>query len=230
MSDGATPDCQSVDPLVTPYVDGELAEADCARLDAHVRRCAPCQERLSAEQSVRAVRSIHERVRGKASDGRPYAASDPHLLAWVHAAEVDSFLASYRRHGDRRLTPAQEDLYVEQSGRASQGLGVVQPPRSVAELAATMDDFRSELVASDEAHDTARFLLLHPPVTGASRPGYAALAAGAVALMPMWAKAMLRLPALPIGERLATGPVAGLAVRAVRWAMTDPGDPRTRTT
>jgi anti-sigma factor RsiW len=44
-----------VDPLVTPYVDGELAEADCARLDAHVRRCAPCQERLSAEQAVRAL-------------------------------------------------------------------------------------------------------------------------------------------------------------------------------
>ena len=55
MSDGATPDCQSVDPLVTPYVDGELAEADCTRLDAHVRRCAPCQARLSAEQSVRAL-------------------------------------------------------------------------------------------------------------------------------------------------------------------------------
>ena len=183
----------------------------------------------TSDRAIAHVRSIHERVRGKAPDGRPYAASDPHLLAWVHAAEVDSFLASYRRHGPRRLTPAQEDLYVEQAGRASEGLGVVRAPRSVAELAATMDDFRSELVASDEAHDTARFLLLHPPVTGASRPGYAALAAGAVALMPMWAKAMLRLPALPIGERLATGPVAGLAVRAVRWAMTDPGDPRTRT-
>ena len=43
---------------------------------------------------------------GVAPDGRPYAASDPHLLAWVHVAEVDSFLRAYQRYGadaaDRR--------------------------------------------------------------------------------------------------------------------------------
>lgn len=185
---------------------------------------------LTGDRAVAHVRAIHERVRGKAPDGRPYAASDPHLLAWVHAAEVDSFLASYRQHGDRRLTPVLEDRYVEQAGRAACGLGVATPPRTVAELAATLDGFRPELVGSPEAHDTARFLLLHPPVSGASRLGYAALAAGAVALLPMWAKAMLRLPALPLTERLASAPVAEVAVRAVRWAMTDPATVRTRHT
>ncbi len=55
MSDCATPDCQSIDPLVTPYVDGELPDADRLRLDAHVQRCAPCRERLDAERSVREV-------------------------------------------------------------------------------------------------------------------------------------------------------------------------------
>ncbi len=53
MSDCAAPDCQSIDPLVTPYVDGELPEADRLRLDAHVGRCPPCRERLDAERSVR---------------------------------------------------------------------------------------------------------------------------------------------------------------------------------
>ena len=55
MSDHSASDCQSVDPLVTPYVDGELGDADRARLDAHLGRCAPCRARLGAEQSVRAV-------------------------------------------------------------------------------------------------------------------------------------------------------------------------------
>ena len=36
----------------------------------------------------RRVRAIHERVRGVADDGRPYHASDPHLLAWIHCAGV----------------------------------------------------------------------------------------------------------------------------------------------
>src|SRR6478672_4121908 len=40
----------------------------------------------AAQAQIDRVRSIHQRVRGKAPDGRPYAASDPHLLAWVHAA------------------------------------------------------------------------------------------------------------------------------------------------
>src|SRR3954447_21270527 len=44
-----------------------------------------------AEAAVRRVKAVHDRVRGVAPDGRPYAASDPHLLKWVHVAEVDSF-------------------------------------------------------------------------------------------------------------------------------------------
>ena len=49
-----------------------------------------------AEEAIAMVRSIHERVRGKDHLGRPYRASDPHLLMWVHAAEIDSFLRGFR--------------------------------------------------------------------------------------------------------------------------------------
>ena len=47
------PSCSSIDPLVTPYIDGELAPADRARLEEHLRRCAPCRSRVVAEQTVR---------------------------------------------------------------------------------------------------------------------------------------------------------------------------------
>jgi uncharacterized protein (DUF2236 family) len=175
-----------------------------------------------AETAIATVRSIHERVRGRAVDGRPYAASDPHLLGWVHAAEADSFLAAYRRFGSSVLSPADEDEYVAQSGSIAERLGVVDPPRTVAELAGALDAYRSELEGTPAAHDAARFLLLHPPVRWVERAGYACLAAGAVALLPMWAKEMLRLPALPVTERAVTLPVGALAVTTVRWALTDP--------
>ena len=84
-----------------------------------------------AEAAVAMVRGIHERVRGRAPDGRPYAASDPHLLGWIHAAEADSFLAAYRRFGSSRLTAAEQDEYVAQSGDIAERLGVVDPPRTV---------------------------------------------------------------------------------------------------
>jgi anti-sigma factor RsiW len=46
-------DCTSIDPLVTPYVDGELSSADRTRVDEHLRRCPPCYSRVAAEGAVR---------------------------------------------------------------------------------------------------------------------------------------------------------------------------------
>ena len=50
-----------------------------------------------AEAEIAQVRAVHRRVRGRAPDGRAYAASDPHLLSWVHVAEVEMFLRAYQR-------------------------------------------------------------------------------------------------------------------------------------
>lgn len=47
------PDCSSIDPLVTPYVDGELPAADCQAVAEHVRVCPPCRSRILAERAVR---------------------------------------------------------------------------------------------------------------------------------------------------------------------------------
>ena len=46
-------DCTQLDPLVTPYVDGELAAADRQAVDQHVRVCPPCQARIVAERAIR---------------------------------------------------------------------------------------------------------------------------------------------------------------------------------
>jgi anti-sigma factor RsiW len=46
-------DCSSIDPLITPYVDGAVGAIDRQLVDAHVRVCAPCHSRVAAEQAVR---------------------------------------------------------------------------------------------------------------------------------------------------------------------------------
>lgn len=176
-----------------------------------------------AEAAIGAVRAVHARVRGRADDGRPYAADDPHLLTWVHLAEVDSFLETYRRHGPQRLDPAEEDLYVAQAGVAAARLGVPAPPRTVAQLDAGLRAYRPELRASAAARDAARFLLLQPPLPLAARPGYGALAAAAVASLPVWVRRHLRLPVLPVTERLVVRALGDAATGVVRWAMSDPG-------
>jgi uncharacterized protein (DUF2236 family) len=175
-----------------------------------------------AEAMVAAVRRVHETVVGTASDGRPYAATDPHLLEWVHVAEIDSFLTAHQRYGDRPLDQDGRDAYVEETGRVAAALGVADPPRTEAELAARLRGYRPELTASPAARETARFLLLHPPLPVLARAPYGVLAATAVSMMPRWARRELRLPYLPLTEAVAVRAAGTLATRTIRWAMTPP--------
>ena len=48
-------DCQQIDPLVTPYIDGDISPADRDRVDRHLRACPGCHGRVSAEQAMRAL-------------------------------------------------------------------------------------------------------------------------------------------------------------------------------
>ena len=172
-----------------------------------------------ADRAVTTVRAIHSRVRGTASDGRPYAADDPHLLLWVHVAEVDSFLAAHDRYGQRPLHGGDRDAYVAQTALVARALGAADPPTTEAELRHMLDTFRPELRGTDAARRAARFLLLQPPLPVAMRPPYAVLAAAAVGLLPRWARAPLWLPYLPLAE-LSAVRVGGEAVtRTIRWAM-----------
>ncbi|MFI0944243.1 oxygenase MpaB family protein [Streptomyces sp. NPDC021020] len=175
-----------------------------------------------AEHAVAQVRRVHTRVSGTTADGEPYRASDPHLLAWVHAAEVDSFLRAHRRYGARPLDGAGYDAYVADTARVGAALGVVDPPRDQAQLAAVLDAYRPELRATPQAREAARFLLLTPPVPWAARPGYAVLTANAVALLPSWARVPLRLPCLPVTEATGVRWAGQGLTRAIRWAMTPP--------
>jgi uncharacterized protein (DUF2236 family) len=178
-----------------------------------------------AEQAVARVRAIHERVRGTTPDGEPYRASDPHLLVWVHAAEVDSFLRAHRRYGAAPLDDAGYDAYVADTARVATALGVQDPPRDQAELAEVLEAYRPELRSTRAARDATRFLLLSPPLPWAARAPYAVLAAGAVGLLPLWARAPLGVPYLPLVEETGVRWAGQGLTRTIRWAMTPPPGP-----
>lgn len=171
-----------------------------------------------AEAAIAHVRGIHQRVRGKDDRGVPYSASDPELLRWVHVAEAYSFLTSHQMYAAVGLTSAEADTYVAQGSVAATRLGATRLPATVVELEAQLEAFRPQLAATAAAREAARFLLLNPPLPRLMRPGYAALAAGGVTVLPSWARSALRLPLvgpLSIGAR----GLGALGTRAVRWGM-----------
>ena len=82
--------CSELDPLVVPFVDGEVAAAEDADVRAHLAACPPCRARVEAERAAReAVCAGRERLR----DGAP-----PVLRARCAGL-------CRARHGSRRWIP-----------------------------------------------------------------------------------------------------------------------------
>lgn len=171
-----------------------------------------------AQHAVDRVRAVHKRVEGVASDGRTYSASDPHLLRWVHIAEVDSFLRAHQAYGAHPLDAAGYDQYVADMAFIARKLGVPAPPTSVQGLRDQIAQFRGELHGTADSRDAAKYLLITPPLELAARVPYSLIAAAAIAILPAWARADLRLPYLPVTEQLVVKPIGQLLSSTIRWA------------
>lgn len=162
----------------------------------------------AAERECARVRGMHRKVRGSydtTGGPRPYSAQDPDLLRWVHVAFTDSFLAAHRAWGGP--IPGGEDAYVAEWATAAELVGVTDPPRSRAELAAQLTDFGPQLRGGADVRDTVRFVR-DVPVPLAARPPYAVLFAGAVATLADEHRELMGLPRVPL--RLARPAVGAL--------------------
>jgi anti-sigma factor RsiW len=61
-------ECRDLEPLFTPYVDGEASVPERDRVDAHAAACGACRDRVHAQRAAReALRSRRDRVRACAS-------------------------------------------------------------------------------------------------------------------------------------------------------------------
>ena len=178
----------------------------------------------AADRECARVRGMHRRVVGTytAPEGeRPYAASDPDLLRWVHVAFTDSFLATHRVWGGE--IPGGEDAYVREWAKAGELVGVKDPPRSVAELREQIDGFAPVLRGSADARETAAFVR-NAPIPLAGKPAYAVLFAGAVSTLPPEHRRMLDLPTLPL---TITRPAVGALLGGLSLAL-GPASPSQR--
>ena len=121
-------------------------------------------ERGAAERAAARVRRIHERVNGvDEQTGQPYAAGDPALLLWVHAALVDSNIAARNLFGTP-LTPQDTDLYIEEMVVAAELVGVSAElvPDTAAALAGYLTSVQPELLCTPAARESMAYLL-DPP-------------------------------------------------------------------
>ena len=175
----------------------------------------PC---VSAEQRCDALRRIHDRVVGETPDGRPYSAGDPELLDWVHVTEYLAIASANRRFAAHPMSRAELDTYVAEVARVGTAVGVLDPPRTWAELDAAFRRHAPELAVGEQAATAVRFLE-HPPFLPAvARPPWRAVWAGALACLPPLARTLLRASEPPLPEVAACRAL----VRAVGRLLGEP--------
>jgi uncharacterized protein (DUF2236 family) len=153
-------------------------------------------DRAAALRAASRVRKIHESVRGTDPvTGRPYAAGDPDLLLWVHAALVDSVLAAADLFGTP-VSAADRDTYVAEMTAAAELIGVPagRAPSTAAELDAYLTAVRPELMLSPAADESMAYLLDLPGLDEDMADIWRPVTDAAVASLPRWAADMYGFP------------------------------------
>ncbi len=173
--------------------------------------------RDEAMKAIERVNRIHAKVGGTLPDGTPYNATNPRTLAWVHVVEAQSFLAGYLRHVRPDMPSTEQDEYYRQFAVIARALGADPVPETRNEAEAVFRELRTNLRSSPEAREVAQLVLSQRP-KGTPPALQSIIGAESVAMLPDWARSMLRLQkpvltALP--ARAATWGVG----RTLRWAF-----------
>ncbi|MGY4823677.1 oxygenase MpaB family protein [Stutzerimonas chloritidismutans] len=171
-----------------------------------------------ADRLIKRVKRIHAGVSGTAPDGRPYAASDPDLLTWVHVAEVSSFLKSHLRYLNPDLPPAEQDRYYAEVALIAERLGAGDVPRSRAQIEAYLERTSPQLRSDERALEILQILRTAPAPSPLLRPFGTLMLHAGVELLPEWVQEMLGLTLSESRRQLIRAGVRSTAP-VVRWAV-----------
>jgi len=174
--------------------------------------------RDEAEGAMARVRAVHDKVVGTLPDGTPYAANDPHLLAWVHVTEATSFLDAWIRYAEPDMPLREQDRYFAEMVRIAEALGADPVPRSRAEANQLIESMRGELAVSQRTHKVARLVLEQRSSHMMVAPVQALTFGAAVDLLPDWARRMHGFRKSRLARPLVRAGTSGIA-RTLRWAF-----------
>lgn len=174
--------------------------------------------RKDADWLIDKVRAIHLQVVGTTPDGRPYAASDPALLTWVHVVEVSCFLQAHLRYLNPRLSGEDQDRYYAEIALVAERLGALNVPKSRLEVAEYLEAMRPQLRCDERCLEVVRILLRAPAPSAMAKPFGVLMMQAGIDLLPDWASAMLGLHQRPWQRRVVRDLVWRVAP-LLRWAM-----------
>lgn len=184
-----------------------------------------------ARRALDHVNHVHTKITGIRPDGTNYSARDPHLLKWVHLAEILSFLTAYRQHGDPSLPLFAQNQYIHEMAQVGQALGATELPNRLDEAQKMLLAYEPALVFDDRAREVVA-LIEHFPARTQDLPIVKLVVQAAFQTLPDWvlnkmhrrpdpkwrvllSQHALALVSIPIDWTLASHGVAAYAKRRV---------------
>jgi len=173
-----------------------------------------------AHEIIDKVNKIHRHVHGSDEFGKPYIATDPRLLAWVHLTETLSFLEAYQNYRTPKLTRAEQDHYFKEMKSLGEMLGAQNLPDTLRGTQEAIESYFPELYYGERAKTIIQ-LLDDFPSNLQSKPFVKLISRAGFINLPSWAHAKLNKPIPSTLEKLLVNKSIDLVAIPVREALKD---------
>jgi uncharacterized protein (DUF2236 family) len=173
-----------------------------------------------ANNIIDKVNQIHTKIKGFDEFGKPYSATDPHLLAWVHLTETRSFMQAFEDYRKESLSPQDKDQYFLEMKSLGMRMGAHDLPNTYLRTDNAIKDYIPELYFGDRAKNILH-LLENFPSKLAAKPFIKLITRAGYLNLPDWVYPFMNRPAPSFFERLAVKKSVDFIALPVREALKD---------
>lgn len=173
-----------------------------------------------ADKVIERVNQIHAKISGIDEFGKPYSATDPHLLAWVHLTETHSFMQAFEDYRKEQLSPQDKDQYFKEMTSLGARMGAHNLPSTYAKTDSAIQNYIPELYFGERAKSILD-LLENFPSKLAAKPFIKLITRAGYLNLPDWVYPFIDRPTPSFFERLAVKKSVDLIALPIREALKD---------
>jgi len=173
-----------------------------------------------ANNIIDRVNQIHTKITGFDEFGKPYSATDPHLLAWVHLTETRSFMNAFKDYRTETISPKEKDRYFLEMQALGERMGVVDLPTTYAGTESTIQAYIPELYYGERAKSILD-LLENFPSNLTAKPFIKLISRAGFLNLPDWVYPIIQKTKPSYLERLVVKRSIDLIAIPVREALKD---------
>jgi len=173
-----------------------------------------------ANNVIEKVNHIHTKISGIDEFGKPYSATDPHLLAWVHLTETHSFMQAFEDYRKEKLSAADKDQYFSEMKTLGERMGAHHLPSTYLGTDSAIKGYIPELYFGERAQSILD-LLEHFPSNLTAKPFIKLITRAGFLNLPDWVYPLINRQTPSLLERLAVKKSIDLIAIPVREALKD---------